>query len=261
MEKSNGRLRICLDPKPLNKCIKREHFFIPTAEDLVSRLTGKNVFTVLDCSNGFWQMELDNESADFTTFMTLFGLNNAPELFQKRMVKIFGDIPGVEVYFDDIKVGGADENEHDIALSKVMERAKENNVKFNESKLQYRTNSVKFMGHIISAGAIQPGSKYTKAISDLPRPTNKTEVLRLLGLFKYLARFIPNLSKRSANLRELTKNNIDWNWNEKHSAEVDDLLSTIVSSPVLAIFDPNKPIVVQTDSSKDGLGSVLLQDG
>lgn len=271
VEKPNGKLRICLDPKPLNKCIRREHFLIPTSEDLISRLSGQNVFTVLDCSNGFWQMELDDESADLTTFMTPFGrfrwnrvpfgLNNAPELFQKRMVKTFGDIQGVEVYFDDILVGGADVAAHDEALNKVVERAKENNVKFNEAKLQYRSDTVKFMGHIISAGGIKPDPKYIKAIAGMPRPNNKAEVMRLLGLFKYLARFIPNLSQRSACLRELTKNNVEWNWTNRHTEEVNDLLSSISSAPILAIFDPNKPIVVQTDSSKDGLGSVLLQDG
>lgn len=271
VEKPNGKLRICLDPKPLNKCIKREHFLIPTSEDLIGRLSGQSVFTVMDCSNGFWQMELDNESADLTTFMTPFGrfrwnrvpfgLNNAPELFQKRMVRIFGDIHGVEVYFDDILVGGANETAHDEALSKVMERARENNVKFNETKLQYRTDTVKFMGHIISSGGIKPDLKYVRAIADMPRPTSKSDVMRLLGLFKYLARFIPNLSQRSACLRELTKNNVEWNWTEKHTAEVNDLLSSISSAPVLAIFDPNKSIIVQTDSSKDGLGSVLLQEG
>lgn len=106
VEKTNGTLRICLDPKPLNKCIKREHYLIPTSEDITSRLTGKRVFTVLDLRNGFWQMELDSSSADLTTFMTPFGryrwervpfgLCCAPEMFQKKMVQIFGDIPGVE---------------------------------------------------------------------------------------------------------------------------------------------------------------------
>ena len=73
VEKPNGSLRICLDPKPLNQCIKREHYLIPTQQDLFSHLAGKRVFTVLDLSSGFWQMELDRDSSDLTTFMTLFG--------------------------------------------------------------------------------------------------------------------------------------------------------------------------------------------
>ena len=110
----------------------------------MSRLSGQSVFTVLDCSNGFWQMELDKTSSDLTTFMTPFGrfrfnrvpfgLNNAPEMFQKKMVKIFGDIPGVEVYFDDICIAAASEVEHDSVLSTVIKRARDNNVKFNEKK-------------------------------------------------------------------------------------------------------------------------------
>lgn len=147
----------------------------------------------------------------------------------------------------------------------MVERARENDVRYNEAKLQYRSDTVKFMGHIISSGGIKPDSKYIKAIAGMPRPTNKAEVMRLLELFKYLARFIPNLSQRSACLRELTKNDVEWNWTNRHTAEVNDLLSSISSAPVLPIFDPNRPIVVQTDSSKDGLGSVLLkvllQDG
>lgn len=72
VEKSNGRLRICLDPKPLNLCIKREHFLIPISDGLLSHLTGKRVFTVLDLSNGFWQMELDVCNADLTTLYGTF---------------------------------------------------------------------------------------------------------------------------------------------------------------------------------------------
>ncbi|XP_024891008.1 uncharacterized protein K02A2.6-like [Temnothorax curvispinosus] len=127
VEKPDGSLRICLDPKPLNMCIKREHFLIPTAEDIVSQLSGKHIFTVLDLSNGFWQMELDRKSSDLTTFMTPFGrfrwnrvpfgLNSAPEMFQKKMIQIFGDIPGVKIYFDDIAISGSDLVEHDCTLA------------------------------------------------------------------------------------------------------------------------------------------------
>ena len=73
MIKPNGALRICLDPKPLNECIKREHFLIPKSEDLLSRMTGKKIFTVLDLKNGIWQLKLDRKSSDLTTFMTPYG--------------------------------------------------------------------------------------------------------------------------------------------------------------------------------------------
>ena len=54
VEKKNGDLRICLDPKDLNQAIRREHFQIPTYEDVVSRLGGKRFFTILDQKDSFW---------------------------------------------------------------------------------------------------------------------------------------------------------------------------------------------------------------
>lgn len=271
VEKPGGDLRICLDPKPLNACIKREHFLIPTLDDILGRLSGKRVFTVLDPCNGFWHLTLDRASSDLTTFMTPFGryrwkrvpfgLNNAPEMFQRKMVQIFGDIPGVEVYFDDIAVAGETADEHDRALALVLERARSQNVRFNSKKIQYRTNRVQFMGHVIADGNVRPTCKYIEAIREMPRPENKSDVLRLLGLFKYLSRFIPNLSQRTAALRELTRNDVEWSWTASHEQERLSLLSCISDVPVLSIFDPDVPIENQTDSSKDGLGSVLLQGG
>lgn len=270
VEKPNGKLRICLDPKPLNRCIKREHFLIPTQEDLFSRLSGKRVFSVLDLSNGFWQMELDKKSSDLTTFMTPFGrfrwnrvpfgLNNAPEMFQRRMVQIFGDIDGVEIYFDDLAIAGVDEADHDRILAIVLDRARQYNVKFNPNKLQFRSSEIQFMGSIIGEGKVQPLDKDVRAITEMPKPQCVADVTRLLGLLKYLAKYIPNLSRRTANLRKLTHHGAEWLWTSEHDKELDDILSSITKAPVLAIFDPTKPCTIQTDSSKDGLGCVLLQD-
>lgn len=153
-------------------------------------------------------MELDEKSSNLTTFLTPFGrlrfirvpfgINSAPEMFQRNMVKIFGDIPGVIVYFDDVGIMGATEEEHDTALSLVLERARLNGVQFNPEKSQYRQSRVEFMGHVSSF----------------------VDVLRLLRLFKYLAKHIPNLSKKSANLRHLTRNDVDFEWNDKHESEL-----------------------------------------
>lgn len=190
-----------------------------------------------------------------------FGINSAPEMFQRNMIQIFGDLPGVIVYFDDTGIMGATEKEHDDTLSLVLERARQNGVKFNPDKVQYRRSCVEFMGHVLSEGRVKPKTKYREAILGIKKPRNKSDVLRLLGLFKYIARFIPNLSQRSANLRNLTRNDVEFIWRNEHDRELGALLETISSDPVLAVYDKTKPVTIQTDASKDGLGCVLMQGG
>ena len=68
-----SKTRTCLDPRDLNVAIKCEHFPMPTIEEIATRLHGAKVFRVLDASNGFWQMEIDEDSSLLTTFNTPFG--------------------------------------------------------------------------------------------------------------------------------------------------------------------------------------------
>ena len=56
-EKKNGSLRLCLDPRPLNEAIKREHHAIPTAGDVQAQLAGKKTFTVVDMRDVFWHVK------------------------------------------------------------------------------------------------------------------------------------------------------------------------------------------------------------
>lgn len=72
-EKSNGKLRICRDPRDLNKGIKREYYQLPTIEEITTRLAGANIFSKLDASSGYWQIPLDPTSLKLTTFNTPFG--------------------------------------------------------------------------------------------------------------------------------------------------------------------------------------------
>lgn len=58
-KKKNGSLRVCLDPCNLNEAVKRQHYSIPTPEDMGSKLAGKTIFTMLDEKDGYWQIKLD----------------------------------------------------------------------------------------------------------------------------------------------------------------------------------------------------------
>lgn len=203
VEKPDGSLRICLDPRPLNECIKREHFAIPRISDLMAQVCGMNVFSVLDLRNGFWQLVLDDESSKLTTFMTPigrfkfrrmpFGINMAPEQFQRKMCQMFGDIKGILIYFDDLCIYGKNEEELDQVLEQVMKRAIDDGITFNPNKIQYRKETIKLMGRIIEKGTIRPEQDYVSALINMPTPNDKAAVHRLLGLFRYLSQFIRKL--------------------------------------------------------------------
>ena len=53
VEKPNGSLRICINPKIFNKAIKRSHYAHPTAEDILYQMSGAKYFTKLDASNAY----------------------------------------------------------------------------------------------------------------------------------------------------------------------------------------------------------------
>ena len=71
--KPNGQLRIRLDPKDLNKAIRRENHVIPTLEEILPKLAGAKFFSIEDAKCGYWNVNLDLESSYLTTFNSLFG--------------------------------------------------------------------------------------------------------------------------------------------------------------------------------------------
>ena len=73
VEKKNGSLRLCLDPRDLNRAVKREHFVLPTCDDVVTKLHGKSIFSIIDMKDGFREVKLDEPSSKLCTFNTPFG--------------------------------------------------------------------------------------------------------------------------------------------------------------------------------------------
>lgn len=69
VEKPNGSLRICLSPK----AIKREHYHMPTADDIFGEMKGAKFFTKMDASNAYWQIVVDEESSKLLTIKTHLG--------------------------------------------------------------------------------------------------------------------------------------------------------------------------------------------
>ena len=180
MEKQNGELRVCLDPKPLNKAIKSEHLHLPTAEEIFSQMSGTSHFSKLEASSGYWQIKIDEQSSNLLTFGTPSGryrfkrlpyrIHSASEVFQREITSIISDIPGSSNSLDGFVVWGKTLQEHDEGLRKVLLKIRESGLKLNKTKCQIRKQSIVFFGHIISSEGIKIDPSKTEGITKMPLP-------------------------------------------------------------------------------------------
>ena len=159
VEKANGSLRICLDPKDLNKAIKREYYHMPTAEDIFGEMKGAKFFTKMDASNAYWQIVVDEESSKLLTFNTPFGrykfkrlpfgIHSASEICQQQIGNILENIEGCANAQDDIIIWGKDRVELVERTKAVLTAVKKSGLKLNAAKCMYEVRELQFLGHKI----------------------------------------------------------------------------------------------------------------
>ncbi|XP_053380789.1 uncharacterized protein K02A2.6-like [Mercenaria mercenaria] len=211
VEKSNGSLRICLDPKDLNNAIKRPHYPNKTLEDILPELSHATVFSKFDARSCYWSIKLTEESSYLTCFNTPFqryrflrlpfGVSCANDLFQSKIDQCLENLPGVTTIVDDIVVYGKDHTEHNTNIHMFMQRCREMAIKLNPDKTEIGKSEIPFFGHLLTSKGLKMDPSKVKAIEQMPSPTTKSELQTVLGMITYLQRFAPNLSEITTPLR------------------------------------------------------------
>ena len=270
VKKKDEGIRICIDPKPLNTALRREHYALPTFEDVLPNLSRATLFSKADLSSAFWHVSLDEESSYLTTFGTPFGryrwnrlpfgLKVSSEIFQKRLIQAIDDLPGVTCVADDVLIFGATEAEHDKTLHAFLERCEAVGIKLKPTKLELKKTEIAFHGHLLTTDGVKPDPAKTSAISGMPKPTDVKAVSRLNGMVNYLSRFLPSLADVMKPIRKLTHKGEPWIWGTEQDLAFKKVKEMLANAPILAYFNPDVPLVVQCDSSQFGLGAVLLQN-
>jgi hypothetical protein len=272
-----NKIRICLDPKDLNKAIKRPRYSQPTIEEILPQLAKAKVFSVLDAKDGFWQVKLDEESSLLTTFWTPlgrmrwlrmpFGICSASEEYQRRQTQHITDLQGVEVVADDHLVYGCGDTiedairDHDTNLQKLLQRAREVGLKFNSEKMRLRVSEINYMGHLLTANGLQADPKKVEAVKEAIKPTDVKSLQRFLGFVNYMAKFIPHLSTMAEPLRRLTCKGAEWMWQSSQEEAIQNIKKAVIQDTLLKYYDLGKDTTIQCDASETGLGAAIMQDG
>ena len=169
--KKSGDLRICADPKALNTALLREHYKLPTLDDVLPELSRAKVFSTVDLRSAYWHCILDEESSKLTTFNTPqgryrwlrlpYGVTPASEIFQKRLNMALEGLKGIACIADDILIYGVGETTQQALddqynkLHALFVRCRKIGIRLNKDKLNLCATSVPFMGHLATEHGIK----------------------------------------------------------------------------------------------------------
>ena len=113
---------------------------------------------------------------------------------------------------------------------------------------------------MLTAHGVKPDETKVEAIKNYPKPTNKHDVQRLLGMVNFIAKFAPNISDVTAPLREFIKKNVAFHWLETHEKAFRDLQHLLTDPATLRYYDVARPVTLQVDTSQNGLGAAVIQN-
>jgi hypothetical protein len=117
------------------------------------------------------------------------------------------------------------------------------------------------LGHVISQQGVDTDPAKNSAVIAWPTPENVNELRSFLGLAGYYRKVVKNFGVISRPLSNLLKKNVVYVWTQEHESAFTALKHALVSAPVLAQPDFQRPFIIETDACNEGVGAVLMQGG
>jgi len=275
--KRDGSKRLVIDLRGVNSLIVPKLVQLPQIEEMLDEITAEKpqYITISDVSSAFWQIRLNENSRDLTSFTapdgrrwrftcSPFGLNNSPSSLQKCLSLLFADktrFKNLLVYIDDVCIFTNTWQSHMEQLETALQVLHEANISLSPRKTQIAAHEVEYLGHRISGESVRMTEKHIEAIGKIQAPKNLKGLQRLLGMVNYWRKLIPQFSTKTYNMRKLLRKDVPFKWTPQCEAELTYLKNCLVTDPILKPIDPNKEIVIFTDASVYGLGYCIMQKG
>ena len=274
VKKPNGSLHTCLDPTDLNKEIIRPVCHAQTMDAVVHKLKDAKFFAVFDTSKGFFHVPLDAEStldaeskvliAMLTPFgiyvynVLAMGLSNTTDLFETCIHEILQGLNGCTNIADDVLVFGTTYDEFKANVIAFLDCCVQEDMHLNPDKVKIDCFKVPFFGNVLSKDGLSPDTRKVELIQQWPTPTNHKELQSFLGTVNYLSKFLALLSDLHAPLQSLLKKDTEFVWMPVHQQAFDQLKLHVSNDVKLQIYDASKPLYIEVNTSKKGIGAVML---
>ena len=270
--KKDGKWRLCIDYRALNKITVKNRYPLPKVEELMDRLHGARYFTKLDLSSGYHQIRVKEADIHKTAFVSRyglfeytvmpFGLCNAPATFQRIMNHLLRD--GLDefvlVFLDDILIYSRTKEEHLQHIRAVLKKLQDEKFYGRLKKCDFFKTEVEYLGFDVGADGIKPSLSKIKAVLEWPTPKSVTDVRSFLGLANFYRKFVRWFSEIAAPMTNLTKKDRQFTWTNQEENAFNGLKKALVTAPVLKLPDFEREFTVTTDASEVSVGAILQQN-
>ena len=269
--KKDGKVRMCVDYRDLNRASPKDNFPLPHIDILVDNTARFSLFSFMDGFSGYNQIKMAPEDMEKTTFITLwgtfcykvmpFGLKSVGATYQRVMVTLFHDMMHrqIEVYVDDMIAKFESGDDHIVNLRKLFERLRKFKLRLDLAKCTFGVKSGKMLGFIVSEKGIEVDPDKVRAIMEMSTPNTEKEVRGFLGRLNYIARFISQLTSTCEPIFRLLRKNQVVEWNEDCQTAFDRIKQYLQDPPVLRTPVSRRPLILYLTVLDESMGCVLGQ--
>ncbi|MCG8434853.1 MAG: reverse transcriptase family protein, partial [Gammaproteobacteria bacterium] len=221
--KPGGKIRFCADLTKLNSQVQRPVHPARTPQEAITGISPRaKFFSMLDARQGYWQLELHEDSQDLTTFITPWGRYRhlrcpmgfiaSGDAYNLRGDRALEGIGNVEKVVDDILAADDNFPAHVKRIREILERCREHRITLNGKKFRFAEDSVDFVGFVVSSDGIRADPEKVRAIQEFPEPANRTELRAFVGLCNQLGQFSAEIAGAAGPLREALRTRNDFMW-------------------------------------------------
>lgn len=274
--KTDGSIRLCLDARKLNTIILPTRDASPPIDDILAKFNDKCFFSSLDFSSGYWQIPLDPEVRQYTSFLydgrsyqfcvVPFGLNISNAAFGKGLEAALNNYSqqcpfpnDIHTYVDDILLSSSSFENHIITLEWIFHKISLAGLTLKLTKCHFNKQQIKFLGHFISPQGTVMDPDKVKALQNFPEPRNKKDLQSFFGFCNFYRKFSQNHSSLLHPLSHLIHKDTPWNFTAQNKIDFQKIKTAFSLQISLTHPNFNIPFCIQTDASYIGLGAELFQ--
>ena len=272
-ETQEMQYRMVLSAKKLNECLAKVNYSPPKIPHILSCLKGKDLFSVIDLSSSFHQLEIDERDRHILTIQhkgETFrycrlpqGLSISSQYLCYALTLALGDLlyKVANSYVDDTIVyskGGLEA--HLVALERVFEAFRNANFGLNKKKCKFAFTKISFLGYLVDGEQYSPDPSRFRELEKLKGATTHKQAKSIYHYFSYYRIFLKNFNELSRPILAASDPTTPFKWDAEQEKAVATLHEALVKNTSLLYFDPERPTIICCDGSPvNGVGAILYQ--